>query len=48
MDVLNKDDDLSGNSKKKEEKFSVQRFFSVSNFLVIITFRGSLRWGEVT
>ena len=48
MDVLNKGDDLGGNSKKKEEEFSMQRLFSVSNFLVIITFRSSLRWGEAT
>jgi len=46
LDVLNKDDDLSGNSKKKEEKFSVQRLFSVTNFLAITAFRSPLRRGR--
>ena len=37
---------LGWNRKKKEETFSVQRLFSVSNFLIIIAFRSFLERRE--
>lgn len=44
--MLNQDGDLGGDRKKKEETFSVQGLFLVSNFLKVIAFRSSLGSGE--